>query len=717
MILFFVSFVLILMTSIFIVSIFETINFIKIFNYVLLTMFANIVLSIEILSIFSKISSTGILLLEVLFLIIALTLWCRKGRPIISIQPNGFFKKLKRAFIADKYLLILGVAFCFMCFVSLFLIATMPVINPDAEAYHVLRSLVWIDNGNLNHFPIGDVRNLPMPINSELLYCWLFLFLKKQMWLGIFPFTAFCLAIANLYGIMKRIGILFQKRLWTIFILASFPSVIVQISGTETDIIVAGLVLSSIYLFEEGVRENKNSPIYFSALAYALAIGTKTPALMLIVPVGIMYLIMSHFHLRQNFLKPFVKFIGFGVINFIFFASYNYVLNLLDYGNLLGSRCFLEVHKNTYGLPGAIAGFIKHIFLFFDFTGFTWDKTLGEIILNLKHGLLSILNLNGIPDGFYNKANQGLNRTLIEPLMGMGILGFLVYLPCWIKSMIMPIFSSKRKDLFLSLLGFVLLGTIFIMSCEITYMAFSIRFLTCFCVISAPILSYSYSRKPNFSKLIITFFALFGLLLVSTHLWSRPFVRIVDYIKQGASIHSIRETAKCSLFYKEIPKEPIIVNNMCKVETEIRKLDKRNKILYFPSNSENMMIIKLLQFEGYDIDFAQAEDLKGINVFDYNVLIMLDNKQISTNILHEDYASQYSPLAGVYCSYLDKNKNIYHYNKKYAPYFAKCDFTPRFINNYGLRLYNNLPIKLYENKNVLNLDYKFYENTHNPIIQ
>ena len=104
--------------------------------------------------------------------------------------------------------------------------------------------------------------------------------------------------------------------------LSSFPSVIVQISGTETDVIIAGLVLASIYLFWNALKNSKISTLYFSALAYALAIGTKTPALMLVLPVGLWMLWMAYSYKQKDFYKPIVWFLGFGVINFVLFASY-----------------------------------------------------------------------------------------------------------------------------------------------------------------------------------------------------------------------------------------------------------------------------------------------------------------------------------------------------------------------------------------------------------
>ena len=362
MLLFFISLALVALTSFFITSILEKKEFIKAFIYFFIIMFAQVVLVFEILSLLTAISSTGILILNILFTILAGIFWYKKGKPFPEFDFKPFFNKVFNTLKRDKFLLILGISFIFMCLVSLFLISIMPVVNPDAEAYHTVRSLFWISNGNLNHFDIGDIRNLPMPINSEILYAWILILVKKQVWFGIYPFIGFMLALTSLYGIMTYIKIPERKKLWALLIMSSFPSVIVQISGTETDIIISGLVLSSIYLYWNSLKNEKNSTIFMSALSYALAIGTKTPSIMLIPPVGLWMIGMSYYYKKKEFYKPFLKFLGFGIINFTLFSAYNYILNFINYGNIAGQKEFLNAHQNLYGIKGMCANFIKHIF-------------------------------------------------------------------------------------------------------------------------------------------------------------------------------------------------------------------------------------------------------------------------------------------------------------------------------------------------------------------
>ncbi len=718
MILFLFSLILLIICAFFITSSFEQKSFIKIFIYFILTMFGAMVLNIEILSLFSKISIVGILLLNSLFTLLSGIFWLKRGKPVFHINHKRFFKRIYLALISDKYLFVLGLAFLFMCGISLFLIGLMPIVNPDAEAYHALRSLFWIGNGNLNHFTIGDARALVMPINSEILYLWIFLFFKKQFAIGIFSFIGFLLTIVSLYGIMGNVRLCERQKLWVIFLLASFPSVIVQVSGTETDMIIAGLILSSIYLYWSYVKSENKSALYFSALSYALAIGTKNTSIIMIIPVGIWMLWIGYYYYKKNFAKPFFKFFGYGILNFILFSSYAYILNFIEWHNIFGLSSFVDLHRNLYGIKGFLSGFIKHVFLFFDFTGFTWNKTLGQVILGFRDNLLSVCGLDLIPDGVFSKLTEGFNNSLTEPYMGMGILGFIVFLPCWIYSLLKIFFTKNKKEIFICSFGILLLGAIIMMSYQLAYMFFNVRFLTSFCAICAVILAYSYSKKNSIAKFMITIFALFGLLLISTHLFGRPFVKIYGYFKQGATISQIREVAKCSLFFKQLPPKNLICNEMCTIENKIRSINPKNRILYFGNTAENLLIIKMLQFEGYNIDFALLEDIKNINFEKYNIIIIVDDSQASTVLRRNDKTSIYYPAENIKCEYFVRNNIPLDPNSSAdIPYFSFCSIEQNFYKNIGYKIYDEITVlNGRQIKGNEKLTYKFYENIKNPII-
>src|SRR5574344_107915 len=389
MILFVISFLLVFIIAYLIASVLNKENNIFGLIYIALIAVANIVLSTEILSLFSQISQNGMLLMNTLTFLSALYVWNKFKRPLWHVDCKPFFKQTFNALKMDKSLIILAGCFIFLLGTLIFLCTIIPIVNPDAAAYHVLRSVYWIQNKNLNHFLIADSRNLCLPINSEILYAWVLMFCKKEVFLGFFSFVGYIISMISTFTFLDFMQYSMRNKLWGIFILSSFASVIVQASSTETDIIIAGLVSSSLLMFWYAIKNDKLIPLFMSALSYALAIGTKTPSLFAIPAIGIAMIIISTHYRKKEFYKPLLLFLGFGIVNFLIFSSYNYILNFIDYGNIAGSITFLVPHKNFDGIKAIPANFIKYIFLYFDFTGFKWGTYSSKFLIGCRDSLIS----------------------------------------------------------------------------------------------------------------------------------------------------------------------------------------------------------------------------------------------------------------------------------------------------------------------------------------
>lgn len=632
MVLFAISFVLVFISSYFITSIIAPKKSVLGLIYLFLIAFSQIVLTMEILSLFSAIVPFWVLFANTIFFISSGYIWWKKSKPFWSIDSHDFRTRIKNSFKLDKSLIWLFVGFCVFIIVSVFLCLIMPITNIDAGSYHVARSLFWVLNHNLNHFDVSDIRNLCLPINSEILYTWVMVFIRKDIFLSFFSFVGLILSIVSIYNILGFLGYCTRKKLWVIFILTSLPSVLVQASGTETDIIIAGLVTSSLFLFWYGVKYSERMPIFMSALAYALAIGTKTPSIIALPGVGLFLLGLSIYLKKEEFYKSLLTFGGFLLINFFIFASFNYILNFIQFGNFMGSESFIQVSKNFYGWKAIPAGIIKYIFMFFDFTGFRWSDYFGQNIFDLRSNALAFFHLSGIKDGLYN-ADIGFNRTLLEPVMGAGILGFLVFLPCLFVSLIKPILNKRSKKTWF-IFGFASLFVINIVTISyvLAYMIFSVRFVMFFIVLSSPILVYSYLNKKNPLKYVIIAFALFYLTCVSTHLWPRPFTKIILILRDNPSISNLRKTSYC----KEYKKNPKYTNDACILVDKIEeKYTTDNKILIFASTTDQTFELASLILDGYKVDFRTMEDAKKIDFKQYNLIVSSNQGQISTVI--KDY--------------------------------------------------------------------------------
>lgn len=721
MFLFLVSFLLVFVSSYFIVSMIAPKKSILGLIYLFVIAFAQVVLIFEILSLFHLIKLFSVLGINIIFFDCIWYVWFKRGKPLWSLDFKTFRNRLKNSLKLDKSLMWLFVGWGVLIYSAIYLCALMPITNADAAGYHVVRSLFWISQGSLNHFNAFDIRALCLPINSEILYTWVFLFIKKDFMLGFTGFAGYLLSIISVYNIVGLMGYSTRRKLWVTFILSSFASVLVQASGVETDIIIAGLISSSIFLFWYALKNNKFTPIVISALAYALALGTKTTAFLAVPGVGLFFIALCA-HYKK--FKPFSYFLGLGFLSFLIFSSYNYILNYIDFHNFMSSQSFLAVSKNYYGIKGMFANFIRHMFLFFDFTGFTWSIYWGTTIAGWKNSMLAFFHLLSVPDGLYTYYfHNKINNYILEPLMGPGVLGILVYLPCLLWSGLKPLFKFKAKKVRF-LFGFFVLFFINLltMSYVLAYMAYNVRFMMTFMVLSAPILIYSYFKKTNILKVIIVFFAMFYLVFVSTNLWPRQMSKIVKLFSHGYTISQVRYRGAC----QDYDKLTLYRNAECLVRQRLEnQYSKDNKILIFMGAGEDLLVLKELEYLGYKVDFGSLENIYNIDLSKYNVVVANGIAQHITVI--NDFINPKKEYFFYKEKYLVSDdgelKCFYGFNKKIPkvyggglvyPYSVVCNVTKGFWqkNNFalvgGIRFGSRIDGSFTE--------YLFYENKNNPII-
>jgi len=639
--LFFISFLFVFSSSYFIASCL-TKKIYEHFTYLSLVAFAQIILSFEILSLFSAINTLNILGFNLFFWIFSVFIWLKAEKPFVFPNFKSFFRKYVNICKLDKSFLILGISFVVFIIGVLFLNLIMPITNADAVDYHVSRSMFYILNGSLKHFDTADCRLLIFPFNSEILYSWILLLLKKEAFLGFVSFFGYWLSIASIYKLMKLLGFSLRKILWSVFTVSSLASVLVQVSGTETDILLSSLIISSIVLFWLSFKEHRFINLFFSSLSYAIAIGTKTTA---IIAIPAVVVILGFICFKFKNYKNFGYLSLFIVLNFLIFSSYSYILNFIDFGNIMGTKASIVAHKNFFGLKGMLANFIRHLFLFVDFSGFKWGEYIGKYILDIKIFILKIFQIYDVPEGIYNNpiGTYTFNGTLIEPHMSFGILGFLIVFPCMVYSIIISFFSKSFKQKFLAVLSSSFIIFILTLSYVISFMNFNCRFLAMFVMIASPIFAYSYFKKNNLIKVLVLLCMIYYMVLVSSHLWARPWwIYSKKIIYEKYTISDLRMQAKCSNPYK---KKGEIIDPFCDFWFKVK--DSRNfygkKILYFPGSATNNFITSSLNyFYGVDINTGLIYKIENYDLSKYDYLIFYGKSQYITMFSDANLKTDYN---------------------------------------------------------------------------
>ena len=189
MILFLMSFLFIFVSSYIFASFISQKNITKaspVMIYLFLSAFVQIIFSFEILSLFKAINQFNFLIIN--FMFFTLSLFFVKIFKIKIYRPDLklFFLRVKKALKRDKILIISVVSVLFFILIAFVLVLLAPVSVSDAMAYHVPRAVNWIVNSSLGHFETLDMRMNTMPINSELIFAWVILFLKSDIALGCF---------------------------------------------------------------------------------------------------------------------------------------------------------------------------------------------------------------------------------------------------------------------------------------------------------------------------------------------------------------------------------------------------------------------------------------------------------------------------------------------------------------------------------------------------
>lgn len=658
------------------------------FLLTLLIVFAQTILTFEILSLFNSIKEINVLFINIMFLIGSYLYWNYKKRPLYKPKFKEQIKKITKALKQDKILAIIAIGFLFFIASTIVLNCVLLVDSSDALVYHLNRASYWLIQGNLNHFIIADDRNLVMPINSEILYLWSLLFFKKDIGLYFISFIGYCSIIYSVYHILRLFGFSERKKLWTIFVLSAFASVITQISSLETDVLIAGLILTSITLFLYALKENYKTGIYFSSLAYAIAIGTKTPAI--IVLPGVLFL-LTMFITRQKqnkCYKPILEYLVFLFINFIIFSSYNYILNYIDFGNFLGSESAQAVHCFRGGLKAYIANYIRYIFMFFDFSGFRYSEYIGEHIINAKFAIFDFLN---IPHelGVAMSDNNEINNRFVTVKTGTGILGFLLFLPTVMITGILGFIKNTNKKIkSLSLFAWMFFINIACLSGAIAYMVFSVRFITFITLLSTPIIALTYIRKTNIFKIIILFFIMSYFLVMSVNLTGRQHKEIIRVIKEEKSIQKAQEKIRCALYTGFTDKRP-----MCYLRDFIKEKPQNTTIGIFVSAQDAMYVINMLNTQGYKIDTMLPELAPNYNLAKYDYVIKTDTFLSSTVLLtttkdiKTDYtisqdgkSSSINRYKDFFCLYENEQGQFYHESLKNGPVIAsRCFIGNEFI--------------------------------------
>ncbi len=606
--------------------------------YILLIMFAQIILSFEILSLLSLIDKIPFLVCNFVIFLISAFIWGIKDFPLFKFGFIGESKKIYKALKRDKLLFFTALCFIVLIVSGYLTVQYHPIIFGDALSYYLPRATAWIQNGNINHFVTPDARELIMPVNLDILYMMHLMFTKSEYGVAIYSYISFISLLYVVYNFLGEFGFSRRKRLWSIFTIASFIVIAVMAYTPCADVLIGTLLLTSLYLFFAYLKYDKKTPLYFSTLAAALAFGTKTTSIIAFPSVFILLIIMIYLFKKNKIKEGLGLYLLLLFINFMIFSSYNYILNIIQFSNPVSNSEYLMINKFRGGIKGYLCNLIKYIFIFFDASAIKDIDFYHRFIAETQEKVLGLIGENSasyMSDFFNEPFLFGYSFSVAK--CGLGVMGILAFIPslfCALKKGLKKSASPKIK--FLAALALSLIFNVLLFSRVMVYTKFNFRYIVTFIVIAIPIVVFSYIKSnKNLYKYIMIFFLFIYLLAVSHKEMSSIFLFYHNYKKLHPEVKNIQSVMTIE------GEEPFIFNYF------IQK--NRSKIAMLSNkNSEAIYHIVKLRLFGFNVDRLFTENITDFKIDRYNYIILPKEPAASSNLLRNNPG---------YCSYLDWEKH------------------------------------------------------------
>ncbi|MBR6164174.1 hypothetical protein IKQ26_09865 [bacterium] len=683
MFLFILSFLMIFISSYLFSSMAEHYSPIKtkpFLSYLLLFAFSEIILSFEILSLFKGISEINCLAVNFLFLLSSVVLLRVKNIPVFVPDLKGFFSDINKAVKRDKTLIIGLVALSFFILLAFIISLISPVAISDAMVYHVPRAVSWVYQGSLEHFSTIDPRMLSMPINSELFFAWVILFLKSDVALGMLPYFGYINLITVLYCFLGELGFCVRKRLWTVFIASAFAFIVIETTSLDTNMFVGSLLLTAIYLFYAGVKHNKNLLLFISSLALALDCGVKTTAIIALPSVALIMLYLSFIYNKKNFYKPILKFSLFFFLNFIVFSAYNYILNYIHFNDFVTTSAQYEINRFRGGIKGYLSNLIKYFFMIVaDFSGINFMGVFNEFarqLCEICHLLIGVHTDTFTSMQFPDTDIIKTNIFLLETKVGMGILGILAFFPSLIISFRRFKKKSRNNKSLIGVIGLAYIFNILLFAGVMIYTGYNSRYLTTFAVMSMPVLVFTYLKSyKNVYKWLLIVVASYYLIFVSQLSPYRDVKKMFNAFRETPNIHILRDKMRSSVLTYSGDEL-----NFCRLRKYLVQT-KPKRTAYFSNYGDYIVPVDLLRLYGYKIDFLDFEDLKGINLRDYDAIIVHTLHQISPYIKKFNSKENSAVLPSGLKIYFDRENGVgcFYQNYRYSPINIDSDAIPTLV--------------------------------------
>jgi hypothetical protein len=428
---------------------------------------AQVVLLSEILSELHLIGRTGFLVGHLLLFLAALTVWLRRGRPII--KENYWFSRSEiiQGVQQHPVLGILGLILAVLATVNLIVPFYLPSFNGDALSYHLPRAYFWWQHETAHHFYTGDFRQVEFPPNTSFYFMWIMALSNGYRWLHVPQWLSGLVAALSACGLARIARHDRPQSIFSGLIYLTFPMVVLQLSTSQNDLITTAAAAPClffalrIFVSAEEDRTWTREAVY-AGLAFGLALGSKYTVFFLLPGFILGIIIVGLYDHQRIFTKRSPVLIAALMFGFLLFGSYNYILNCFDFHHPLYSQEAKKLvsNRNDPHIRSFKGNLARYIYQSLDWNGIveSQDHLLVRSQLEITRTISNALNLNIEAPAYFDIVRNPFGFPS-EDRAGLGIIGFLVIL----VSLFMGVFfllrySVNRNPKYLLTTIFIMIG-------------------------------------------------------------------------------------------------------------------------------------------------------------------------------------------------------------------------------------------------------------------
>jgi hypothetical protein len=297
---------------------------------------ATIVAESIVLSLLRLLTPTALLTCQALWLVAAIALWRRRGRP----RPPAFAPPSASRILAAARSQPIVAALVVVVLAALTLQATLAIAvapnEPDSLSYHLPRAAYWLQHHSaLQYLPgASDDPAQVAPPNAELLIAWTMALARSDSFAQLVQWLAMIGLLATIFAATRRLGFGRVAAAFAACLFALMPEPLLQSATAQNDVVVTLLLAAALLFATTGVLDGSRGRLVLAAIAAGLAIGTKLYAVFF-VPAGALLLAAALRRARPQ--RSLVLYgVGALVAAIAGLGAFNYVQNLVDEHSLTG---------------------------------------------------------------------------------------------------------------------------------------------------------------------------------------------------------------------------------------------------------------------------------------------------------------------------------------------------------------------------------------------